>query len=127
MVLSSEDSHAAVEEGAAEVAREARCGAGRNDGVKWYISTAFRRTSSFFLFSRLLCLERAALDQDEEDAIGLADEDAEPLRETSAELLDEKARVAPRCKFRMGADMMCQGDRKPRSIVRVVQSGTVAK
>ena len=72
-----------------------------------------------------MSLERAALEEkeeeeeeeEEEEAIGLADEDAELLREKSAELLEEKARDAPRCKFRMGADMMCQYDLKPRSMV----------
>lgn len=126
-MLSSADSQAALaeEEAAAElwpaeVAREARCGVGKKEGVKWYISTAFRRTSSFFRFSRLLCLERASLAEDEEDAIGFTDEEAAPLRETSAELLQEKARVAPRCRFRIGADMMCEADRKSQSMVRVM-------
>ena len=108
-MLSSADSQAAAAEDdaedlPAEVAMDARCGVGRNDGVRWYISTALRRISSFLFFWRLVCcLERAELDEDE--ATGLADEDAEPLREMCAALLCEKARVAPLCKFRMGADM----------------------
>ena len=89
-MLSSADSQAAAADAAEPLRGEGamldRCGLGRKDGVKWYISTAFRRMSSFFLFWRLLCcLERALPEEDE--AIGLAEEDAAPVRDTCAEVL----------------------------------------
>lgn len=54
----------------------------------------------------MCCFARASLDEDE--AIGLAEEDALLLRFTSEVLLCEKAREAPRCRFRIGADMACE-------------------
>lgn len=98
--MSSADSHVALEEEAVEFS-----GVGRKDGVRWYISTALRKTSSFFLFWRLLnCSVR--LSPDAEEPIGMAeDEAAAPLRDTEAEALCEKARTAPLCKVRTDTDM----------------------